>query len=238
MLDRLIPGFAPKLIPTLIAVPGVIFLFALAGWQLSRHIERTAENELRAERLALPPADLEIVLADPAQDRFRRVTTQGVWAHDKEIHVYGRSQRGNEGFYIVTPLLRDAKPALLVNRGWVDKAHQRADTRPEGQIAGPVTVQGVLRDEPRKGPLMPDNVPDKNQWFWFDLPTMTKTAGLSAALPVYVEASLEPRNPGGWPLGGQTQAQLPRPHLQYAFTWFCLAIALAAIYVISQRRKP
>jgi surfeit locus 1 family protein len=62
--------------------------------------------------------------------------------------------------------------------------------------------------------------------------------GLAQALPVYVEAAAEPRNPGGWPLGGQTQVELPRPHLQYAFTWFALAIALGAIYVISQRRKP
>ena len=67
---------------------------------------------------------------------------------------------------------------------------------------------------------------------------MSAAAGVPGALPVYVEAALEPRNPGGWPLGGQTQAQLPRPHLQYAFTWFALAIALAVIFVISQRRKP
>ena len=68
---------------------------------------------------------------------------------------------------------------------------------------------------------------------------MIKTAGLTLRRwPVYVEAvELEPRNPGGWPLGGQTIVQLPRPHLQYAFTWFALAIALAAVYVISQRRK-
>jgi len=237
MLDRLIPGFAPKLIPTLISVPGVIFLLGLSGWQLSRHVERTAENELRAERMALPPADIDAVLADPAQDRFRRVKATGVWSHAHEIHVYGRSQRGNEGFYILTPLLRDGKPAVIVNRGWVDKQHQNASTRPQGQVAGPVTVAGVLRDEPRRGPLMPDNVPERNQWFWFDLPAMTKAAGLSSALPVYVEQELEPRNPGGWPLGGQTIAQLPRPHLQYAFTWFALAIALAAVYVISQRRK-
>lgn len=237
MLDRLIPGFAPKLIPTLVSVPGVIFLLGLSGWQLSRHVERTAENELRAERMALPPADIDAVLADPAQDRFRRVKATGVWSHAHEIHVYGRSQRGNEGFYILTPLLRDGRPAVIVNRGWVDKQHQNASTRPQGQVAGPVTVEGVLRDEPRRGPLMPDNVPERNQWFWFDLPAMTKAAGLSSALPVYVEQELEPRNPGGWPLGGQTIAQLPRPHLQYAFTWFALAIALAAVYVISQRRK-
>ena len=70
------------------------------------------KTSLRAERVwRCRPRISTSVLADPAQDRFRRVQTTGVWAHEKEIHVYGRSQRGNEGFYILTPLLRDGKPA-------------------------------------------------------------------------------------------------------------------------------
>lgn len=238
MLNRLVPGFAPRLVPTLISLPGIAMLLALSGWQLSRHVERSAENDLRETRLAMPPVDIDIALADPAGDRFRRVRAEGVWAHDRELYVYGRSQRGNDGFYVITPLLRDGRPALLVNRGWVDKRRHDPATRPQGQTTGRVSVEGVLRDEARRGPLMPDNEPHRNQWFWFDLPEMAKHANLPAILPVYVEAALEPRNPGGWPLGGQTQAQLPRPHLQYAFTWFCLAIALAAVYLVSQRRKP
>ncbi|MFM8801990.1 MAG: SURF1 family protein [Tagaea sp.] len=238
MLNKIVPGFAPRLIPTLIALPGMVLLLSLSGWQLSRHFERATENALREARLAMPAADIDVVLADPAADRFRRVRASGVWAHERELYVYGRSQRGNDGFYIITPLLREGAPALLVNRGWVDRQRREPATRPQGQVSGPVVVEGVLRDEPRRGPLMPDNEPDRNQWFWYDLPAMAKAAGLPAILPVYVEAALEPRNPGGWPLGGQTIAQLPRPHLQYAFTWFCLAIALAAVYLISQRRKP
>ncbi len=238
MLERLIPGFAPRLVPTLIAVPGVLMLFALSGWQVARHIERSAENDIRAERLAAPPVEIDAAMADPELRRFRRVRASGVFAHDKELHVYARSLNGNEGFYVLTPLLREGKPAVLINRGWVRKDLREASTRPQGQVAGPVAIEGVLRDEPRKGPMMPDNEPAKNGWFWFDLPAMAAAAGVPEALLVYVEAALEPRNPGGWPLGGQTQAQLPRPHLQYAFTWFALAIALAVIFVISQRRKP
>jgi surfeit locus 1 family protein len=238
MFDRLLAGFRPRLIPTLFSLPGIVILLGLAGWQFSRHLEREAENDYRAERLALPAVDIEAVLADPGAHRFRRVTAEGQFAHDKELYVYARSLRGNDGFYIVTPLLRAGKPALLVNRGWVRKDLRDPATRAEGQVAGPQRVEGVLRDEARRGPWMPENEIASNQWFWFDLPAMAAKAGLPEILPVYVEASLEPRNPGGWPLGGQTQAQLPRPHLQYAFTWLCLAIALAAIFFISQRRKP
>jgi surfeit locus 1 family protein len=238
MLNKLVPGFAPRLVPTLISLPGIAILLGLSGWQMSRHVERSAENDLRETRLAMAPVEVDAALADPGGDRFRRVRAQGIWAHERELYVYGRSQRGNDGFYVITPLLREGRPALLVNRGWVDRPRREPATRPAGQIAGPVTVEGVLRDEARRGPLMPPNEPERNQWFWFDLPEMAKAAGLPAILPVYVEASLNPPNPGGWPLGGQTQFQLPRPHLQYAFTWFCLAIALAAVYLISQRRKP
>lgn len=238
MFDRFFAGFQPRLVPTLLSLPGVVILFGLAGWQFSRHIEREAENDFRAGRLALAAVDVDAAMADPAAHRFRRVTVEGTFAHDKELYVYARSLRGNEGFYVVTPLLREGKPAVLVNRGWVSKDLRSASLRAEGQLAGAQRIEGILRDEPRRGPWMPDNEIASNQWFWFDLPAMQKVASLPAMLPVYVEADLEPRNPGGWPRGGQTQIQLPRPHLQYAFTWFCLAIALAAVYLLSQRRKP
>lgn len=238
MFDRFFAGFQPRLVPTLLSLPGVVILFGLAGWQFSRHIEREAENDFRAGRLALAAVDVDAAMADPDAHRFRRVTVEGVFAHDKELYVYARSLRGNEGFYVVTPLMREGKPAVLVNRGWVSKELRSAALRAEGQLGGVQRVEGILRDEPRRGPWMPDNEIASNQWFWFDLPTMQKSASLPAMLPVYVEADLEPRNPGGWPRGGQTQIQLPRPHLQYAFTWFCLAIALAAVYLLSQRRKP
>ncbi|MBI3503971.1 MAG: SURF1 family protein [Proteobacteria bacterium] len=238
MFDRLIPGFAPRLVPTLISVPGVIVLFALSGWQVSRNFELEAENAIRAERLAAPPVEIDAVVAEPQAHRFRRVRATGVFDHGHELHVYARSLNGNEGFYVLTPLVRAGLPPVIVNRGWVNKDLRDPAKRAQGQTAGPVAVVGILRDEPRRGPLMPDNDPAKDVWFWFDMPAIARAAGVPDAIPVYVEAALEPRNPGGWPLGGQTQEQLQRPHLQYAFTWFCLAIALAAVYVISQRKKP
>jgi surfeit locus 1 family protein len=52
---------------------------------------------------------------------------------------------------------------------------------------------------------------------------------------VFVEAGPEP-NPGGLPIGGQTQLDLPNDHLQYAITWYSLALALAVIYGLYARR--
>lgn len=43
--------------------------------------------------------------------------------------------------------------------------------------------------------------------------------------------------PGGLPIGGVTMIDLPNSHLQYALTWYGLALALAVIAVISVFRK-
>jgi surfeit locus 1 family protein len=223
-------------LPSLIAIPGVILLLALGSWQVSRHFERSAENALRAERLAEPPIAVDAALADPEGSRFRRVVATGRFDHGHEIHVYARSLRGNEGYFILTPLLREPLQPILINRGWVPTNLRDPDRRAEGQVAGEVTVEGVLRTEARQPWLAPDNVPARNQWFWFDLPGMTAAAAIPGAPRAYVEAGSAP-NPGGYPLGGQTQEQLIRPHLQYAVTWYILAVALAVIYVLYVRRN-
>lgn len=225
-----------RLIPTLISVPGVIMLLGLGTWQVSRHFERTAENDLRASQLALPAVEVDRVLADPDGFRFRRVHASGTFAHEREIYMYARSKRGNEGYYILTPLLRQGAAPVMINRGWVPNQRKEPSTRPQGQVAGPVTVEGILRTEQRKGLMTPDNDTAGNRWFWFDLPAMATATKLPNLLPVYVEAGAAP-NPGGFPIGDQTQEQLPLPHLQYAITWYSLAVALAVIFALWLRRQ-
>jgi surfeit locus 1 family protein len=233
-MRELFAGFRPRLVPTLIAVPGVVLLLGLGAWQLVRLAEKNAINAFRAERAAAAAVALPARIDDVGAWEFRRVVVAGTFDHDRELRVNARSQRGNTGYDLVTPLRRGDGPPVLVNRGWVPYSRKEPATRQEGQVAGPTTIEGILRTEPRKGWLMPDNDAARNEWFWFDLPAMKSSAGVPDAAPFYIEAGPAP-NPGGFPIGGQTIVQLPSNHLQYAITWFALAIALAAIYVASQR---
>ena len=52
----------------------------------------------------------------------------------------------------------------------------------------------------------------------------------------YIDADATP-NPGGWPRGGATPPPLPNHHLQYAITWFSLAVALIVVYFLYHRRN-
>jgi surfeit locus 1 family protein len=38
--------------------------------------------------------------------------------------------------------------------------------------------------------------------------------------------------PGGLPQGGETIVSFPNNHLQYALTWFGLAVALIAVFAV------
>ena len=60
--------------------------------------------------------------------------------------------------------------------------------------------------------------------------------GLERLAPFYVEADATP-NPGGWPQGGQTRLELPNNHLQYALTWYGIALTLVAVFAAFARRR-
>ncbi len=95
---------------------------------------------------------------------------------------------------------------------------------------------GALLLVDRPNWFVPDNRCDINYWFWLDIPAMARCGGLQKVLPFTVDAGPAP-NPGGYPRGGLTRVALPNDHLQYAITWFALAIGLAVVYVVYHRRQ-
>lgn len=233
-------GFRPRLGPALMTLLLLAILLALGVWQVFRLQEKTALNAYRAERAGLAPVELPADPAafarfDVAQFDFRRVRTKGRFAYDHELYVYEPSRAGFAGYHVVTPLIREGAPTVLVDRGWVPSERKAPASRAAGDPAGTVTVSGFVRRGQRQGWVTPNNDPAANSWFWFDLPAMSKAAGLDPPATFYLEADATP-NPGGLPVGGQTPIELPSPHLNYAITWFSLAGILVVIYLASQRR--
>lgn len=233
--------FRPTFWPTLFTIPALILLLGLGSWQVLRLFEKEAMIAEREARITAAPVELPAPgTAAPeslAPLEFRRAVAAGEFLHDKEFFLAARTMRGNVGYQIVTPLRLISGGTLLVNRGWVPEAQKDPAKRAEGQVAGPVTVDGAIRLPGHQNWLQPDNEPQNNVWFWFDLQAMAQEAGIPAAelVPVFLEAGPTP-NPGGIPIGGQTKVTLPNDHLQYAITWYILAVALAVIYILYHRR--
>jgi len=228
--------FRPSFWPTVFTVPAILIMIGLSIWQVQRLQWKEGLVAERVARTTADPIDLPPAGADLTQLEFRRVAVTGTFDHAHEFYVAARSQNGNVGYWIMTPLKIDptgpnGNETVLINRGWVPEDKKFPDKRMEGQVAGTVTIDGNIRLPQVKAFFQPDNEPAKNVWFYLDPKQMAEAGGIPARTDLYLDADLKP-NPGGFPIGGQTRVNLPNDHLSYAITWALLALSLAGVYVV------
>jgi surfeit locus 1 family protein len=224
------------LIPTLWLLPGLALLVGLGIWQIERMHEKEALIATVQSGISAPPVLLAEALAlGPVNAEWRHVRVTGHFLHDKELYVFARGQMGAVGVDIVTPLVLEDGGTVLIDRGFVPEALHESRTRQAAQITGEVSLTGVLRLSQQPGLFTPAPNAVTRLWFVKDVPSMAKAVGVTVP-SLIIEADATP-NPGGWPLGGQTRVEFPNDHLQYAVTWFGLALALAGVYLLYHRSR-
>jgi len=232
---------ARLLSPSLIAAGVLALLIGLGVWQLQRLQWKEALLARLAARVAAEPMSLAAVERQWRTNEdveYLHAVAKGRFHHDKERYVYAPQPEGL-GWQVYTPLEIAAGRILWVNRGWVDDLHKTPPNRLAGQIGGDTEVRGLIRRPAPQGAFTPNNDWQGNLWYWPDLAQMTVSAfgpGV-ASLPFRLEADREPAPPGGLPRGGVTRLDLPNPHLQYAITWFALALTLIAVYFAFVRHR-
>jgi surfeit locus 1 family protein len=224
---------------TAAALAGFAALIGLGTWQVERLHWKQGLIAERTAAVSAPPVALPRSLEAARALEFHRVEAKGVLLNDREVAVHAIERRsGGAGYLVLTPLRLADGALVFVERGWVPTDKREAATRAQGNPPGEVSVEGLLRLAPAKKPgwFLPANDPGRGEWFWIELPALARAAGVPEALPFYLEAGPAP-NPGGFPVGGQANTELPNDHLQYAITWYALAAALAVIYLILLRRE-
>ncbi len=231
--------FRPGLWLTLCSLISFALLIGLGVWQLQRLDWKTTMIAERAARLEAPALTLPARIVVPEALELRRVTLTGRFL-DREFHLGGRSHRGEVGFHIVMPLLLEDGRTILVDRGWVPAPLRDPARRPESRPAGPVALQAVLRSGGWKGRALfrPDNAPQDNYWIWLDLPQMAEQAALERPITALYAVALPAEGASdGLPIASAPSLEIRNDHLQYALTWFSLAVALAVIYVMLSLRR-
>jgi surfeit locus 1 family protein len=230
--------------PTIWSALGLLLLLGLGTWQVQRLHWKEGLIAERNGALAAAPVPLPKTLDAARALEFHPVRAEGEFLNDHELYLNAQSLKGDAGFHVVTPFRLSDGTIVFIDRGFVPTDRKEPSTRAAGEIAGPTAVTGLLRLPEPPGGFTPANEPAKNSWFSVDLPAMAKAAGIGtggvgSALPFYIDADKTPV-PGGWPRGAQTITDLPNNHLQYAITWYALAVALVAIYIrfaIRRRRS-
>lgn len=243
------PSRQKLLLPTLLTVIGVGVLCLLGSWQLQRMVEKHAFiARLQAQAGGPPsaiPAAADWPRLDPARIDLQRVEARGTYL-DGIAGVRttiaagppGTRQLSGFGRWVFQGFRLDDGATILVNRGFVPE-ERYASIAP---ASGPATVAGFLRAPEARNNFTPDDLPARREFYTRDPAAIAASLGLPGA-PFYLEA--ERSGDGMTPPAGvdvkELIARIPDNHLQYAVTWFGLALTLIGVFGVfawQNRRRP
>ena len=231
----------PRIWPILLwAGVGLTVLLGLGTWQLSRLAEKQSLLADIARRTQLPPVSLSEALArrDKGVDiEFTKVKVRGAFDHPSERHKL-TSFDGSPGWQIITPFTSEEGIVVLVDRGVVSGDLRDAVKRPEN--TAPIELTALVRaHDNERGFFDPENDVDGNVWYWWDVPAMLSSVTIATEMKVapFVLQAVPGDDPKKFPRASNPQALLSNNHLQYAITWFALAIVLLAITGLFIRKQ-
>ena len=230
-------------ITAVLVLVAMAILLSLGTWQVQRlHWKESLIAEIAARRAAAPRplAEIEALAKAGESVDYWPMTVTGTYRHEGERHFFTTAPSGQSGYDVLTPLALSDGRFVFVNRGFVPYEQKDPATRAQGQVEGLQTITGLARDPIREKPgaMVPENDLAKNIFYWKDFPVMAESAGLpvESVVPVIIDADAAPV-PGGVPRGGATITEMPNNHLQYAVTWYGLALALAGVVAVSYLRR-
>ncbi len=224
-------------------------LIGLGVWQLQRKVWKENLIAELTRQLSAPPVALPAPATwrslDPATLQYRRVKFSAEFDNAREALVFAapsvfRPDASGPGYWVFTPAHLSGGGIVIVNRGFVPDGRQDPKSRPQGQISGPIEITGALRWPDAQHWFTPNDEPAHNLWFTADPAAIAAAKGIGAVAPFYVEQE-GPMPPGELPQPGKLIVSLPDNHLQYALTWFGLAIVLViwfATWAFGSGRAP
>jgi surfeit locus 1 family protein len=223
----------------------LIVLFAgLGTWQVFRlqwKLDLIARVDARVHTAPAPPPPRDRWAGiTSTSDEYRRLRLHGTYLYDLTTPVQALTEEGS-GYWLLTPLCTADGTIILVNRGFIPAepgartryTPARAQGNPCAGAAGAaVDVVGLLRTSERDGAFTRTNDPVAGRWYTRDVAAIAAARGLSAmpVAPFFVDAAAGQNPPGSpdQPVGGLTVVNFHNSHLVYAFTWYALALMVAA----------
>lgn len=192
----------------------VLALFiGLGTWQVQRLKWKEGVLAEIDARIAADPVSLP-ERPNKARDTYLPVVVSGSFG-EKTLRVLVSTKQAGAGYRLISPLQTD-QGAILIDRGYI----RVADEMPPLPV-GPVTIEGNLHWPDDRSGSTPENDVAGNTWFARDLPQMADTLGTHPTL--VITRQMTPAEPRVLPLP-VTSEGVPNRHLEYAGTWFLLAL--------------
>jgi cytochrome oxidase assembly protein ShyY1 len=231
------------------AIFTLLMVMAFSGlgiWQLQRRVEKHALIARLNERLAAAPETLPAAAQwpsmTPAKDEVRRVSFTATYAPLPDAMVYSagsavRDDVSGPGTWAFLPVQLAGGNTVVVNAGFVQNTmqdRQQQDRAVRRLITGdPAELTGYIRFPESAGALTPPESLAKRLWFTRDHLAMARALGwgedTKAVAPFYIDLEA-PVPESGIPKPGPLSVRLKDDHMQYAITWFTLALAVVIAF--------
>ncbi|PCJ09093.1 MAG: cytochrome oxidase biogenesis protein Surf1, facilitates heme A insertion [Rhodobacteraceae bacterium] len=200
-----------------VGLAGLAVLLSLGTWQLQRlawkqQILDTIDSRAAADPVALP-VDL-----DPVNDKYRPVRLVGQMAPG-ELHVLVSLPMIGPGYRVISPFVTEDGRRILVDRGFI-----RTSAKNTARYTGQAEFLGNLHWPDETDGYTPPADLASNIWYARDVDAM---AAALDTLPIMVVLSDHPVNDSSVIRMPVNTASIPNDHLQYAITWFSLALIWA-----------
>ena len=228
--------------PTIFAIVGLAILIGLGIWQLDRKAWKENLIAVMTTRLARAPEDLppreDWARLTPERGEFHRVGFPAQFLPGQEALVYSagsafRPDVKGPGYWVFAPARLAGGSSVIVNRGFVPLDRKDAA---KAAPAGSVDIVGIVRWPETRGLFTPADDLKDNVWYLRDIAAMAAAKHWANVAPFYIDQE-SPVPPGGLPKPAKLVVNLPDNHLQYAITWFGLALALAGVYLVWLMRR-
>ena len=245
----------------IVSALGVAVLLALGSWQVHRLQWKHDLIDKRKQALTAEPvtlADIEAGVEHGFDVDWLKVQASGHFRHDLERHLYDLRQ-GKIGWRVLTPFVVPGRFIVMVDRGFVPDHLRDPKTRENGRAAqtgaaagaqhSQVSLTGFVRvNAGSAGWFTPDNDVAANRWYSVDLIALAASLpenvgfvapdGYAAMLPVLVQLAADTEGPSGkLPIVDPVKVDLPNNHLQYALTWYGLAVVLVIVSILLHRSR-
>jgi surfeit locus 1 family protein len=150
-----------------------------------------------------------------------------------------RDDISGPGTWAFMPAVLPEGETVVINSGFVQNAMQdraQGDRAVKPLVTGaPVMLTGYIRFPESAGALTPSENPAKRLWFARDVSSMARTLGWNQdgrqVAPFYIDLE-SPAPASGVPKPGPLGVHLKDDHLQYAITWFSLAVAVTIAFLV------
>jgi len=231
--------------PSLMTAGMLIILLGLGTWQVKRLLWKEALLAEIAHAEAANPIPLAGTEAPSgtgpvALSPFAKVSVTGTFLPE-ETALYGAEVREIAsgpamGARMIEPLRAANGELILVDRGWVPLSRPV----PLDQPSGEVTVSGYVRFGDTRGRFSAMDDPAARRFFTLDPGAIGRAIGQPNIRPFVLVALAAGAGPGlvvqHWPDPARHLPRPPNNHLSYAITWYGLAVALLAIFIVWARK--